>query len=232
MKNLFKLFILTLCCASAMSLASCINSDDSDNSIDTETQKQYQGYMQGSYSGKMRFYKVSETNSQSLVKYDSLYAQCYVKADSTMSLTAYSTDGGDRKIINCLDSAIVVSSGNTTYQDLFEAIRDADSEADKVSVYYNIPSTNCVQTNGLYFITSMLIEKKLTYGDKEHYVYFWFEPYQYGVWTSSTSRSLQTVMYLRYIYEADTQKTISQLGSMSPLSSSYFRNIYVALDLQ
>lgn len=232
MKNLFKLFILMLCCASAVSLTSCLNSDDGDTSIDAATQKQYQSAMSGSYSGKMRFFKVSEINSQSLVRYDSLYAQCYVKSDSTMQLTAYSTDGDNKRIINCLDSAIVVSSNNTTYKDLFEAIRDADSEADEVSVYYYIPNTNYVQTSSLCFITTMMIEKKLTYGDKEHYVYFWFEPYSYGIWTSSTSRSLQTALYLKYIYEADTQKTISQLGSMSPLSSSYFRTIYIALELQ
>lgn len=232
MKNVFKLLTIALCCAAVSSLTACLNSDDDDRSIDAATQKQYQTYMSGSYSGKMRFYKASTTNSQSLVKYDSLDASCYVQADSTMQLRAYDANRNNKRIINCLDSAIVVSSSNSTYQPLFEALRDADAEANKVSMYYNIPTKAYVQTNSISFINTMLIEKKLTYGDKEHYVYFWFEPYTYGTWTSSPSRTLQTVLYLRNIYEADTQKTINQLGSATPLSSSYFRQIFIALDLK
>lgn len=232
MKNVFKLLIITLCCAAISSLTACLNSDDDDNSIDTATQKQYQTYMSGSYSGKMYFYKTTGTNAQSPVKYDSLSATCYVQADSTMQLRAYDSNGSNKKIINCLDSAIVVSSSNSTCQPLFEALRDADAEANKVSMYYNIPTKAYVQTNSISFINTMLIEKKLTYSDKEHYVYFWFEPYTYGTWTSSPSRTLQTVMYLRNIYVADTRKDINQLGSVTPLSSSYFRQIFVALNLK
>lgn len=228
MKNLFKLFTVLLCGIASVTLTSCLNSDNEDTSIDVTTQKTYQSAMSGSYSGKIRFWKPSDKASQ-LVRYDSLDAMCYVKADSTIQLSAY---GGSKKIINCLDSAIIADGSNAKYKDLFEALRNANTEAEKISMYYYIPNTNCVQSNSLSFITTLMIEKKLTYGDATHYVYFYFEPYSYGYWASSSSRSLSAAMYLRYVYEADSQKTISQLASMTPLSSSYYRTIYISLALK
>lgn len=50
MKRFNKLFIFLLCCVSAMSLTSCLGSDD-DNRLDPETEKMYRTQMSGYYDG-------------------------------------------------------------------------------------------------------------------------------------------------------------------------------------
>lgn len=50
MKRFNKLFIILLCCVGAMSITSCINSDD-DGGIDPETYRTYLTQMAGPYNG-------------------------------------------------------------------------------------------------------------------------------------------------------------------------------------
>lgn len=78
MKRFNKLFIILLCCVGAMSVTSCLNSDDG-YSLDPEVVKSYYTQMRGSYLGgtypynnKIYFYNDTITDENNTNKTDSL----------------------------------------------------------------------------------------------------------------------------------------------------------------
>ena len=80
MKRFNKLFIILLCCVGAMSITSCINSDD-DGGIDPETYRTYLTQMAGPYNGfssdwryqnKIYFYNDTITDKNNPYKTDSV----------------------------------------------------------------------------------------------------------------------------------------------------------------
>lgn len=227
MKNLFKLFIGMFCCVAALSLTSCLNSDDDSSAIDAATQKSYMSVMSGYYSGKLRFYKPKTGTVNSIERYDSLSnATCVLSSDSTFTLRSNDTQG--RYFINCLDSAIVNTGTYTKYAALSEALRNCTSEGTFYASYC-IPSTSYLRSETVwYFVSSMMVEKKLNYDGADHYVYFMFgTPTGYSaVWNKSGSVSL--FMLLTGIYISDTQKTAWTLSNSDALDSSYRQqNLYV-----
>ena len=223
MKNLLKLFTVVFCCFAAISMASCI-SEGEDTSIDEYTQKQYQTNMAGSYNGKIRLYKQRNSNSLNNngyldVQYDSLDAGIYVKSDSTITVSTY----GDKTLLNALDSAIIVTESNKTYEPLFDAIKNA-TEVPTVSMMYYIPGTNYIQGSQLGFLSSISIEGKVNYKDKEQYIYFFFQPASVGAATPST-RALGFSHLLYRVYVSETKKTPYELNSMTYLGTDAVRAI-------
>lgn len=95
MKRFSKLFILFLCCVGAMSLTSCLNSDD-DGGIDPDTYEAYLKQMAGPYNGystdyryqnKIYFYNDTITDKNNTYKTDSIGGiSGYVKTDSTFAI--------------------------------------------------------------------------------------------------------------------------------------------------
>lgn len=78
MKRFNKLFIILLCCVGAMSVTSCLDSDDG-YSLDPELVRQYYTQMRGSYYGgtglyanKVYFYNDTITDKNNTSKTDSL----------------------------------------------------------------------------------------------------------------------------------------------------------------
>ena len=220
MKNLLKLFTVVFCCFAAISMASCI-SEGEDTSIDEYTQKQYQTNMAGSYNGKITLHKQRNSNSVSLdtIPYASLDAGIYVKSDSTITVSTY----GDKTLLNALDSAIIVTESNKTYEPLFDAIKNA-TEVPTVSMMYYIPGTNYIQGSQLGFLSSISIEGKVNYKDKEQYIYFFFQPASVGAATPST-RALGFSHILYRVYVSETKKTPYELNSMTYLGTDAVRPI-------
>lgn len=88
MKNL-KTILLSVfgMMAIAISFTSC-NTDSTDNSIDYQTQKQYQSTMANMYSGKMRVY-YADAQKRQYVKYDSVQTRWTVRTDSTLTVSDF-----------------------------------------------------------------------------------------------------------------------------------------------
>lgn len=222
MRNLLKLFVLLLCSTATVSLTSCLDSDSSDSYLDAASQKQYQSLMAGTKTGKMRFYKQSESVSSQTVKYDSVSMRAVVKTDSTISVTTTAINDG-RDLVNCLDSAIIYTTAQPTYKSLFEAIRDYEGTPTISSTYY-IPYSSYVQSNQISFIAAMSIKAVVNYDGADHYVYFFFNPW-YGAGSGWQSGYFQLAYLLSAVYVTDTNKTASELKSSEQISSSSLRTI-------
>lgn len=221
MKNLFKIFIVLVCCTAAISLTSCL-SESEDSSIDLETQKSYMNSMQGSYNCAIRLFKLKNNNypSNGIVQYDSIFNQSVTfRADSTFRITS-------TQIVNSLDSAIIVSDNDTRYKSLAEAIKNYTGQPEIAGIYY-IPYTTYVKTSTLYYWGSIGFTIKLNYDNADHYVHFLFgQTTDYlGYWTSS--RELYMVAGLAGVYVTDKQTSV--LSSSNKIDQSYIRTIYIAL---
>jgi len=221
MKNLFKLFIVLFCCAAAMSLTSCLNSEN--DSLDSETAKQYMTNMSGPYYGKMRFYKYNEGNATSAttVQYDSIMSLSWTMGADSIIKSSYGS------IINCLDSAIIVKEDDTKYKSLAEALRDYAGTATLTGAYW-IPSQSAISSSGINFNAQMSVSAKLNYDGADHYVYFIFTQqtgYYAGIWTTTRQLQIQQVLYCVYI----SDKAVTNFNGLEPLSSSYVRPIGILL---
>lgn len=221
MKNLFKLFIVLVCCTAAMSLTSCL-SESEDYSIDLATQKSYMSSMQGSYNCAIRLYKLKDNNNPSsgIVQYDSIFNQSVTfRTDSTFKVTS-------NQVVNSLDSAIIVSDNDKRYEALAEALKNYTGQPEIAGTYY-IPYTKYVSTSTLFYWGSIGFTVKLNYDNADHYVHFLFAPTTdyLGYWTNS--RQLYMLAGLAGIYVTDGKATV--LNSSNMIDKSYVRTIYVAI---
>jgi len=229
MKNLLRLFIVMFCGAAAMTLTSCLNSDDDSSSyIDETYQTQLQAKMSGYYTGRLLFYKSKTDGSSSLDdNYKTISPVTWnvhtpaLKADSTITVNA--TD-----IASGLSSAIKSDETYTKYTDLVNAMNTSASST--TSILYAVPYTNAVTTTAIYFNANMYVKVMVNYGDSYNYVYYVFSSqsgYYAGSWTSSTSMSMSFVLY--NVYLTTENKEFTELKSSDAVDSSYLRNMGVIL---
>ncbi len=161
MKRFSKLFIILLCCVGAMSLTSCLNSDD-DGGIDPETYATYLTLMSGSYNGystdyryqnKIYFYNDSITDKNNVNKTDSvdgIYGRVN-KADSTF--TIYNVPG-----------RVLAKEIPDSYKELRDAIEAAPAQ----NVTGQLLITD-ISSLVYFFAYPMSVEyDELTYGGETH----------------------------------------------------------------
>lgn len=211
--------------AVAMCVTSCLSNED--DSIDYATQKRYQQIMEGSQTGKIRFYRQSGTRAyagqQTLVKYDSIPANWYIGSDSTITINNFP--------VYMLDSAIIVNKDATgddavKYRSLNQAIRamkDNHSQGfTTAKAIYAIPSTGWVNESVLQFMLQPLtIERTINFNGGDHKVYFVFNSYNVGAFSRST-REAQASYTLSAI-------CIDKLSQQNAVPSTYFNSVGILL---
>lgn len=211
--------------AVAMCVTSCLSNED--DSIDYATQKRYQQIMEGSQTGKIRFYRQSGTRAyagqQTLVKYDSIPANWYIGSDSTITINNFP--------VYMLDSAIIVNKDATgddavKYRSLNQAIRamkDNHSQGfTKAKALYAIPSTGWVSESVLQFMLQPLtIERTINFNGGDHKVYFVFNRYNVGAFSRST-REAQASYTLSAI-------CIDKFSQQNAVPSPYFNSVGILL---
>ena len=211
--------------AVAMCVTSCLSNED--DSIDYATQKRYQQIMEGSQTGKIRFYRQSGTRAyvgqQTLVKYDSIPANWYIGSDSTITINNFP--------VYMLDSAIIVNKDATgddavKYRSLNQAIRamkDNHSQGFiKAKALYAIPSTGWVRESVLQFMLQPLtIERTINFNGGDHKVYFVFNRYNVGAFSRST-REAQASYTLSAI-------CIDKFSQQNAVPSTYFNSVGILL---
>lgn len=230
MRNSIKLFAVMFCCAAAMALTSCLNSDSGESTyIDTEYQTTLQASMAGPYTGQMLFYKPSADNSTSLnnnyatIKPASWYAQYPIAGnDSTITVSA---DG----IAGALATAFKNSDTEGKYSELVTALSSPVQTTPVIK--YCIPSTSAITSSGMYLNAVLYISVKVNYGGADHYVYFRFTAqngYYAGQWTTAKKMQLSLVLYDVHVTDTAADP-IYGLTDGTKVSSSYLRNIGVIL---
>ena len=211
--------------AVAMCVTSCLSNED--DSIDYATQKRYQQIMEGSQTGKIRFYRQQGTRAyagqQTLVKYDSIPARWDIGSDSTITIYNFP--------VYMLDSAIIVNKDATgddavKYRSLNQAIRamkDNHSQGfTKAKALYAIPSTGWVSESVLQFMLQPLtIERTINFNGGDHKVYFVFNSYNVGAFSRST-REAQASYTLSAI-------CIDKLSQQNAVPSTYFNRVGILL---
>lgn len=211
--------------AVAMCVTSCLSNED--DSIDYATQKRYQQIMEGSQTGKIRFYRQRGTRAyvgqQTLVKYDSIPANWYIGSDSTITINNFP--------VYMLDSAIIVNKDATgddavKYRSLNQAIRamkDNHSQGfTKAKALYAIPSTGWVNESILQFMLQPLtIKRTIHFNGGDHDVYFVFNRYNVGAFSRST-REAQASYTLSAI-------CIDKLSQQNAVPSTYFNSVGILL---
>ena len=215
MTKKLRLLLFAVCCISAMSLTSCLDNDD--NSIDSATYKKYLTAMQGTYYGKIRFFKESsKANSTAPEKYDSITGTNWTMGtDSAITI--------NEGIVSYLDSAI--SSKDDTPEELKQlqkAISDYTDEGGH-QLFYFIPNSGFVNNTQISFLANPItIKVKLNYGEKDHDVYFMFYSNTYGgTWNNNGSVIFN--MCLGGIYVDGTDK----YNSIDVDDRGYFKPILV-----
>lgn len=211
--------------AVAMCVTSCLSNED--DSLSQEEQKRYQQIMEGSQTGKIRFYRQSGTRAyvgqQTLVKYDSIPASWYIGSDSTITINNFP--------VYMLDSAIIVNKDATgddavKYRSLNQAIRamkDNHSQGfTKAKALYAIPSTGWVNESILQFMLQPLtIERTINFNGGDHKVYFVFNSYNVGAFSRST-REAQASYTLSAI-------CIDKFSQQNAVPSTYFNRVGILL---
>jgi len=234
MKNLFRLFILMLCCASAMSLTSCLNSDDNDSSyLDEASQLLYQQRMAGYYTGQILFYKQKTESSSSLDdNYKTISPTSWrvnssvLRPDSTMTVSGTG-------IAEALASAFGLTNSSTkeTYQKVVNALTNPLSTT--ATIRYAIPSAGAVSTSAINFSANMYVKAVVNYDNADHYIYFILTQltgYYAGQWTSSTSMAMTFLLYNVWI--ADTDTGFSNLQQTNAVASNELRTIGMIITTQ
>lgn len=214
MKRFSKLFIILLCCVGAMSLTSCLNSDD-DGGIDPETYATYLSQMSGSYYGsstdyryqnKIYFYNDTITDPNNTNKTDSIEGITgYVnRADSTF--TIYNVPG-----------RVLAKEIPESYQELKDAIEAAPNQNVKGQLILTDISSY------VYFFAypMSVVYDELTYGGETHNdicIAFW-GPTMGIFGTVNSHRVLQLSLCPAAVYEGETLITsISSNSSSEELS--------------
>lgn len=160
MKRFNKLFIILLCCVGAMSITSCINSDD-DGGIDPETYRTYLTQMAGPYNGfssdwryqnKIYFYNDTITDKNNPYKTDSVEnISGTVRTDSTF--TIYNVPG-----------RVLAKAIPDRHKSLKEAIEAAPAQTiDGSFLLYNISSIV-----SFFAYPQSVVYDELTYDGETH----------------------------------------------------------------
>ncbi|CCY64942.1 putative uncharacterized protein [Prevotella sp. CAG:1124] len=119
MKRFSKLFITLLCCVGAMSLTSCLNSDDDSSTIDPETYAYYLNLMGGSYTGinsdyryqnKIYFYNDTITGNN--------------KTDSIMNITGSVSSRDTTFRISNVPGRVLAKEFPNNYKSIKDAIEE------------------------------------------------------------------------------------------------------------
>lgn len=174
MKRFNQLFTIFLCCIGAMSVTSCLNSDD-DGGIDPETYQAYLTQMQGYYTGgsgnyanKIYFYNDTITDKNNPNKVDSvMYVTGTFAKDSTFT------------IANVPGRLLAKEIKDEKYKGLKEAIEKASNQTIRgkfliVSLYENVAN--------MYFYPTAVTYKNLSYNGETHDVMITFYGPSWGSW--------------------------------------------------
>lgn len=215
MKKFNKLFIILLCCIGAMSVTSCLNSDDGYTEIDHDLYKATLTSMNGSYYGQN-----SDWRYQNKIYYYYNDEKNNIKTDSIV---------GTVVSINALDTAFTVS--NVTGKVFAKQIPDSHKDLREALENYSSPLSikgkfdfTRIITNAYYSIynTSTTIDN-LEYNGEKHKVTiaFWGGyPYSSGAYGKIESYNMiELYLCLGAIFVDDNEKSLYDfpVGSESDL---------------
>lgn len=223
MKNLKNLLMLLVSILTmSVALTSC-NTDSDDYSIAPAVNQQYMQLMSmnGPYSGKTRMHYI--TNGNRIVKYDSTSVCSWsLRTDSTLTIHNFP--------VSCLDSAIVVPSGEisaqaTTLRELQKAISNIKDNIDIKGRYYIPNNTQYISNAGAYVVVNPIYFKQtLTYEGKQHDVYFvfYYDRCMGFFNNASVTKTFEFPMVLASI-SIDKEPT----DYTNSIQSSYFRTLQI-----
>lgn len=218
MKRFNKLFIILLCCVGAMSVTSCLNSDDG-YSLDPEVVRSYYTQMEGPYYGgtglyanKVYFYNDTITDKNNTSKTDSLSGSGLSgRVDYTTTL-----DGRDSVsfVLSGVSGRVLAKEiDGEQYKGLKEAIENAPSQSIRGQIaMYNIQG----QVALLYFYPMSVEYKGLNYDGGTHDVTisFWY-PGLGNYFMSNAHKVLQFPLVLASIWVDGNETVKIYNGSLS-----------------
>lgn len=178
MKRFNKLFIILLCCVGAMSVTSCLDSDDG-YSLDPELVRQYYTQMSGPYNGgtglyanKVYFYNDTITDKNNTSKTDSLSG--YGLNGGVVYTTTLAGRDSVSFVLNGVSGRVLAKEiDGEQHKGLKEAIENAGNLQIKGQIaIYNIQG----QVAYMYFYPMSVELKGLNYDGGTHDVtiYFWY----------------------------------------------------------
>lgn len=178
MKRFNKLFIILLCCVGAMSVTSCLDSDDG-YSLDPELVRQYYTQMRGSYYGgtglyanKVYFYNDTITDKNNTSKTDSLSGYD-LKGGVNYTTTLAGRDSVSFVLNGVSGRVLAKEIDGEQHKGLKEAIENAGNLQIKGQIaIYNIQG----QVAYMYFYPMSVELKGLNYDGGTHDVTisFWY----------------------------------------------------------
>lgn len=194
MKKLNSLFIILLCCVSAMSVTSCLGDDD-DYGLDPETYRQYLTLMSGMYYGdsskeeyknKIYFFNDTITDKENENKQDAI-------GNISLAISAQDTTFA----ISNIPGKIFTKELPDEYKELREAINNAPNQVLRGKLDLNQENSGYV-----YFLTypTSITYSSLNYGGKAHKVTlrFYHPSLTLGVY-GSVDNSKQAVQFNIYL---------------------------------
>lgn len=225
MKRFNKLFIILLCCVGAMSVTSCLDSDD-DYSLDPEVVRSYYTQMRGSYPGgvypynnKVYFYNDTITDKNNTNKID--------------SLSGYGVSGGINytTTLDGRDSVTLVLNGvsgrvlakeidGEQHKGLKEAIENAPNQ----SIRGRIAMYNIQGEVAYWYLYPMSVEyKDLQYDGGTHDVIisFW-SPVGGNYFMSNANKVIQFPLVMASVW-VDGNETVRIYNANSQHQEEYMR---------
>ena len=153
--NLISMLLLFV---TVLSVMSCVNDNNSDNSISKLDQKTYQQRISGTYSGKTRLYSF-DANTNNFVKQDSTVNVAWtLNADSTMSIVNFPVK---------FFADYITTSNTTDLVNLKTALAAAPNQ--NIKAFYCIPSTSYVTSTSINYVVTAL-RFSLTYNGATHVI--------------------------------------------------------------
>lgn len=214
MKRFNKLFIILLCCVGAMSVTSCLNSDDG-YSLDPELVRQYLTQMSGFYYGqnsdwryqnKIYYYYDDEENNS-------------IKTDSILGVVVNISARDTSFTVGNVSGKVLAKQVPDSHKELKQALEDYSQQL-TIRGKFNI--TNISQ-NAYFTIynTSVTIDN-LEYGGGNHKVTvaFWGYPYSSGAYGLVDSYNIiEMYLCMGAVFVDDSQTALFEL----PVSSDVDR---------
>lgn len=220
MRKINKLFAIVLCCVGAMSLVSCIDSDDG---IDSKTYQQYLTSIAGNYSGatsdyryenKLKFYNDTITDKNNPNKIDSIMSVMgSVRMDSSFVITG-------------VQGKVLALNFPDEYKDLKEAIEKAPDQ----TITGKFVFASVGQTSLMMLYPEPIVYPELTYGGQTHKnitINFWGPSGGYFT-NSSYIRVLELPVFMAYVYEGD-KKLFSICDDVNNPSKAIYGQLFVTL---
>ncbi len=197
MKNLSRLFAILICCTMAVSLTSCLGTDD-DSGIDAETYQKWLSQMSGTYYGgtsyqtKNRVYFINDTITDKNNKN---------KLDSITGITASYYKGDSTIVVNGISGRVLAKEIKDN-----DALKKALEEAYSPTLKAKFVIYNILNSNIAYYLAYPydITYPELKYNGETHKVSFKLYSPAIGAYQYTANAELNVIdFYVLGIYVDD-----------------------------